>query len=63
MSLSNYQWDAVLNNIKQEMSVVNQEFWSDIYLKLRQYQKEDVQIAELIKDNELTYHHIFRCIL
>ena len=56
MSLSNYQWNAVLNNIKQEMSVVNdepiQEFWSDIYLKLRQYQKEDVQIAELIKDNE-----------
>ena len=56
MSLSNYQWNAVLNNIKQEMSVVNdepiQEFWSDIYLKLRQYQVEDTQIAELVKDHE-----------
>ena len=54
MPLSNYQWEAVLNNIKQEMNVVNdepiQEFWSDIYLKLRQYQVEDSQIAELIKD-------------
>ncbi len=54
MPLSNYQWEAVLNNIKQEMNVVNdepiQEFWSDIYLKLRQYQVEDAQIAELIKE-------------
>tara|TARA_B100001996_G_scaffold337553_1_gene289486 strand:+ start:4289 stop:4459 length:171 start_codon:yes stop_codon:yes gene_type:complete len=56
MALSNYQWEAVLNNVKQQMTFGNgeeqEEFWSDIYLRLRQYQVEDSQIAELIKDNE-----------